>query len=161
MPIPQHDLVVLQQCATKAYYGVDEFEICEQHGVSRSTLERWRATPEWAAACDAAAIAEPEVLAAMARGVIRDSLLSGDAITARWVLERRDKTFATPDRKLQVDAKVTHSQVLSQLDTLQLRELHTLIRSNPEQAALLLAEKQNVVDVDFEAVDEPESELNP
>jgi hypothetical protein len=153
MAVAQHDLQTLTQCAVKAYYGVEDIDICSAHGINQSTLERWRTTPEWTAASVESADAQPEVLAAMARGVIKGALEGHCAVTARWVLERRDKTFAQPDKRSQIDVKVSHDTAMQHLDIMQLRRLEHVIMTDPEQAQrLLMSPAVDVIDVEFEDV---------
>lgn len=110
MPIDSQprDAEKARAAAFALYFGKTVAEAAAEARVSETTIRNWTASswwPELIAAVESEAL---EYLQAKARGVLLDKLIEGDAISARWLLERRDRQFAPPKKTVEVEGRVEH-----------------------------------------------------
>lgn len=95
--------------ATFVYLGHDDDYIADKTGLAMNTIARWRTQQWFQDLIVEQAEAALDAMAAKARGNINAALDKGDVTTAKWFLERRDKKFFTPNKKITVEGEVSHT----------------------------------------------------
>lgn len=113
------------RAAAELYFGASKREASGAIGCSVDTLTKWMQHPDWPGIWATVEANEIEILASRARRVIRAKLEEYDAITARWVLERQDKQFASKTTVTH-EGKVEHEHsALPKLSVAQLEALES------------------------------------
>lgn len=129
--------------ATALYYGATFSEAAAEAGIRKETLVAWRKEPWFEAIYEGLQDSELDVLAAKARGVIDRKLTEGDAQTARWVLERRDRKFASK-------TTVEHTGRVDHQHSLDAEQVAALTDAQLDR--LLAVEDDAIIDAVFEEV---------
>lgn len=80
------------------------------------TLDRWRRDPRWPEAmAEAEAKWDGDTLAASKRTLLT-AIEGGDAASARWYLERRDRAYAPPSQRVEHGGTVKHKVTIEIVD---------------------------------------------
>ena len=107
-----------QLAAFELYFGATVPEAAAQVGVSEDTVRNWLVSPWWPELAAAAEEHANDYLERQARRALRRRLEEGDAISARWLLERTDRRFAPPTKKVEIEGSVDHRHEAKQLERL-------------------------------------------
>jgi len=104
--------------AVALHLGGSVAEAASEAGVTDQTVRDWRDSQWWPRM---EALAEQEtlrLLEAKARGVLLTKLEEGDGVSARWLLERRERNFAPATKRVEIEGKVDHRHERQQLEQL-------------------------------------------
>lgn len=118
--------------ATALHFGATVAEAASEAGVVDQTVRNWRSSEWWP---EMVAIAEREALSlleAKARGVLLHQLDENDGVTARWLLERRERNFAPAKKRVEIEGKVDHSHERRQLESLSTEVIERLADSDED-----------------------------
>jgi hypothetical protein len=94
--------------AFSLYTGATIPEAAATHQIGRQTVRDWLASDWWPALADEVAANYLDYAAALARGTLLQRIKDGDAISARWLLERTDDKLAPPSRQVEVRGQIDH-----------------------------------------------------
>lgn len=142
MPSAPRDPEVAALVAFDLYTGSTVPEAAAKNHVSRDTVRQWQRSDWWPDLMEAVAETYLDRADALARGALIRRLEEGDAISARWLLERRDRKLAPPSKVVEVTGHVNHvaeeRKALAQIPTDRL------------ERALEFEDDEEVVDAVFE-----------
>jgi hypothetical protein len=109
MPDAQpRDPELAARVAFSLHIGKTITEAAAEHSVSRVAVKSWLAADWWPALADKIANNYLDYAAALARGALLQRIKDGDAISARWLLERTDDKLAPPSRQVEVKGQIDH-----------------------------------------------------
>lgn len=113
--------------------GATFSDAAAEAGVSRECVRQWRESDWWPELVAEVEATFDDRVEAMARGALFQRLKEGDAISARWLLERRDARYAPAAKRVEVSGGVDHvHRERAQLETVPTRLLERLADEDDE-----------------------------
>lgn len=128
----RHELA--PQVAVMVYLGQEDDEIADRTGLAMDTVRKWRGEQWFRDLVVEQSEDALDEMASLARRAVYKALDKDDVTTAKWFLERRDKKFFAPSKKVLIEGEVNHTH--RALKNLSDAELAQIIAQNEPQPEL-------------------------